>query len=157
MRLVVFNFSNGWYSLFLNYVLRQPTASTVALRIRLTDRKIITGEFTVSKYKNWYFQDPDAVVVQLDPADHGLLSFQTFCQGVATMLETNLPTPAATVRANNGEIILSELHLSPLTNRPVLLTLQLWSEIVIMLRSSHTFTHSVCKSYIFTRQWGTME
>ena len=73
-----------------------------------------------------YFQDPDAVLVQLNPADHGLLSFQTFCQGVATMMEANLPNLPASVGHNNGERILIELHLSPGTNLTSHLTLVLY-------------------------------
>ena len=74
-----------------------------------------------------YFQDPDAVIVKLDPAGLGLLSFQTFCQGVATMMEANLnlPTAAAGVGDENGERILIELHLSPPTKLTSHLTLVL--------------------------------
>ena len=71
-----------------------------------------------------YFQDPDAVLVKLQARPgQGLLSFQTFCQGVATMMEANLPNLPASVGHNNGERILIEVHLSPGTNLTSHLTL----------------------------------
>ena len=74
-----------------------------------------------------YFQDPDAVLVKLQARPgQALLSFQTFCQGVATMMETNLPNLPASVGHNNGERILIEVHLSPGTNLTSHLTLVLY-------------------------------
>ena len=74
-----------------------------------------------------YFQDPDAVLVKLQARPgQSLLSFQTFCQGVAPMMENNPPNFPASVGHNNGERILIEVHLSPGTNLTSHLTLVLY-------------------------------
>ena len=63
-----------------------------------------------------YFQDADAVVGKIDPVGRGLVSFSTFCQGVATMMEANLDTGGPR-NVTDGEIIfllnIPVPHLAP--------------------------------------------
>ena len=59
-----------------------------------------------------FSQDADAVAEKMDPVGLGLVSFSTFCQGVGTIMETNLHT--ASQRRTDGELNceLSHLHIT---------------------------------------------